>query len=64
MDQDPDLKAMMEDIQRHGPGAVEKYLANEELMINGSSKWRCLTHRTRTTRCNICRSSSRSKHNE
>mmetsp|Transcript_94797 Transcript_94797/g.187799 ORF Transcript_94797/g.187799 Transcript_94797/m.187799 type:complete len:162 (+) Transcript_94797:76-561(+) len=33
MEQDSDLKAMMEDVRLHGPAAADKYLANAELMI-------------------------------
>eukprot|EP00416_Gambierdiscus_australes_P012633 CAMPEP_0171128920 /NCGR_PEP_ID=MMETSP0766_2-20121228/118004_1 /TAXON_ID=439317 /ORGANISM="Gambierdiscus australes, Strain CAWD 149" /LENGTH=130 /DNA_ID=CAMNT_0011592093 /DNA_START=35 /DNA_END=427 /DNA_ORIENTATION=+ len=32
MKSDPDVRAMMEDIQANGPSAVQKYLGNEELM--------------------------------
>eukprot|EP00419_Tripos_fusus_P028170 CAMPEP_0172714826 /NCGR_PEP_ID=MMETSP1074-20121228/66972_1 /TAXON_ID=2916 /ORGANISM="Ceratium fusus, Strain PA161109" /LENGTH=120 /DNA_ID=CAMNT_0013539333 /DNA_START=205 /DNA_END=567 /DNA_ORIENTATION=+ len=33
MEKDPDVKKMMEDIRLHGPAAVEKHIANEELMV-------------------------------
>mmetsp|Transcript_10485 Transcript_10485/g.23576 ORF Transcript_10485/g.23576 Transcript_10485/m.23576 type:complete len:161 (-) Transcript_10485:185-667(-) len=36
MQSDPQLKAMMEDIQKNGPSAATKYLQDEELMVKVS----------------------------